>query len=175
MSGNYPSPRFPSIKLQKQGLGKPSPRCNLGWVELQRPGIQETPECILRCIFSLGFVTVCGLFPLPPPSPWSGRYVTSHRRTVGVTVYPGHPSQNRHCSFSVCPGISSSAHLGSSLCVCVCLSLLQKIFPLAFTVRLKTETAAGCRALLHPILLHGGLGARSTTVFLQQKVCESKQ
>lgn len=32
MLGTYPSPRFSFVGLQKQWLGKPSPRCNLEWV-----------------------------------------------------------------------------------------------------------------------------------------------
>lgn len=75
-------------------------------------------------------------------------------------------------SFCVCLGVLSTAHLCSS--VCVFLSTLQEDFLLAFTAHLKKGTVAGWRAHQCPMLLHGELGAWSTTIFLQLKVWKSK-
>lgn len=141
MLGIYPSPRFPSAGLQKQWLRKPSPRCNLEWI--YTCGTIETwylgdPHSVRQNVSSLSglskkggeSVTVWGLFRLPLPSSWSGTCVTPRERTKQPQECLrdlGKPGQNSHCNFSLCPEFSSSAHLGSPVCVCVSFHLTEKL------------------------------------------------
>lgn len=128
LSGNYLSPSFPTVGLQKQCLGKSSPRCNLEQADtcrVESPGVQDTPWCVVRCVLSLGFVKVCGeslSHSLRVVSFCSSLPMVRHMHdstkmdwVAGSAL--GKPGWNGHCSSCVSPGASSSAHLRSSVCV----------------------------------------------------------
>lgn len=181
MLGIYPSPRFPSAGLQKQWLRKPSPRCNLEWIytcgtietwylgdlHSVRQNVSSLSQVCQRKGGSQSQSGGCFACHYPPRGQaraWLHAKGLSSRGNAYVTW----ANQVRIVTaISLFVQNSLLQLTWVLLYVCVCLSILQKSFRLAFTVHLKKGTVAGCRAPLHPILLHGGLEARSTTVFLQ--------